>query len=468
MASGLSFGTCGTSTSKERISSFEIPAPALHTLRTLEAAGYESWMVGGFVRDSLRGAIPQDIDIASTAKWQDASRILREAGFSVHETGTKHGTITAVFDRTPIEITTLRTEGNYSDRRHPDSVHFTDRIEDDLARRDFTINALAYHPDRGLLDPFDGKGDLDEKRIRCVGEPRVRFSEDALRILRGLRFASQLGFDLEKDTEEATFAQAELLEEIAGERIRVEMEKLLCGSAVHDVLMRYVDVLGVVIPELLPMKGLDQRTRYHVYDVLEHSAYVIQNAPAYPLVRWAAFFHDMGKPDSFSLDDQGRGHMYGHPEVSAAHLGNVAKRLRFPNRLTHRIDLLVRYHDLRPANTPKSIRKLYAKLDYDESLFHAMCDLMRADALSQAPFCEERVHLTDDLEATFNTMIADEQCFSLDDLDVSGRDIIALGVKQGPAIGKVLDILLEAVIDEKIKPDRASLLSYAESVIGSD
>ncbi|WP_251198373.1 CCA tRNA nucleotidyltransferase [Anaerotardibacter muris] len=427
---------------------------------TLEDAGYETWLVGGFVRDLLLERPLHDFDLATAAPWQKTKELCLDAGWAVHETGTKHGTLTVVANDHVLEITTFRTEGTYLDHRRPSEVAFTNSIEEDLARRDFTVNAMAFHPERGLLDPFGGQEDLRKGVIRCVGDARTRFSEDALRILRGLRFASQLGFSLEDATLKAALAQRDDLLFIAGERIEDELTKLLCGQHALHVLMNYTDILNVVLPELVPMEGLDQKTKYHIYDVFEHTAYVVHYSPATPLSRWAGLLHDAGKPDTFFTDEDGVGHMYGHPKVSVEHVRAVAKRLRFSRAFTHDLALLVRYHDTRPAPTKKSIRRLYAKLDNKEYLFHALCDLMRADSLAQAPEYHSRVKITDELEALFEEMLADDEVFGLKDLAITGADLIAAGFPQGKQIGDALEAALEEVIEERLPNEKEALLSF--------
>lgn len=444
-----------------------VPPAARAVLSALEEGGYEAWLVGGWVRDALRGVAAHDIDIATNAPWQQTAQLCTRQGFAVLETGTRHGTVTVIAQNTAFEVTTFRTEGAYHDHRHPDEVQFVQTIEEDLARRDFTINAMAYHPERGLRDPHNGQADLARHVIRCVGNPSDRFAEDALRIVRGLRFASQLSFELEAATEQAAFATAQDLNRVAGERLAAELEQLLCGEAVRATLMRYVDILGVIIPPLLTMKGFDQHNRWHIYDVLEHTACVIEHTQPDPLARWAALFHDMGKPDTFTLDEKGIGHMYGHPDMSVEHLRVAAKRLHFSNKMLHNVSLLVRYHDDHPAATRKSVRKLFIKLDGDEHLFHVMCDLMRADSLGKAPFAYERTQLIDEVEALFNTMIAEERCFSLKDLPINGTDIMALGVAQGPEIGRILNALFDAVINEQIKAEHEELIAYAQTLIAT-
>lgn len=448
-------------TDAEADANHAVPTCALAVIALLESAGYETWLVGGFVRDLLLGRPIHDLDLATAAPWRTVKELALAAGYAAHETGIAHGTLTVVANNTALEITTFRKEGAYTDHRHPATVEFTNSIEEDLARRDLTINAMAFHPNRGILDPFGGQDDLRTRTIRCVGDASKRFSEDALRILRALRFSSQLGFALDPGTAKAAMTLREDLKLIANERIEDELTKLLCGPDVYRVLMDHTSILNVVLPELTPMEGLDQRTKYHIYDVFEHTAWVVHHSPATPLARWAGLLHDVGKPDAFFTDEEGVGHMYGHPKVSEEHVRAIAKRLRFSRAFTHDLALLVRYHDTRPAPTKRSIRKLYAKLDNKEYLFHAMCDLMRADSLAQAPEYHDRVRVTDEIEAIFNKMIAESEAFSVRDLPLSGRDLIDAGVPQGPVIGTLLDAAFQEVIEERLPLEHDALLTFA-------
>lgn len=438
-----------------------IPSCVISVIGLLEAAGYETWLVGGFVRDLLLDRPIHDFDLTTAAPWQNVKELCVDAGYAAHETGIKHGTITVVADDIPIEITTFRTEGEYLDHRHPSKVSFTNSIEEDLARRDFTINAMAFHPLRGVFDPYHGVQDLQAGLIRCVGDANARFSEDALRILRALRFAAQLGFTLEPTTIGAALDRCKDLRLIASERIEDELTKLLCGAGVYSVLMEHTAILNVVLPELMAMEGLDQKTKYHIYDVYEHTAWVVHYSPATPLSRWAALLHDMGKPETFFTDENGVGHMYGHPKVSVEHLRNIAKRLHFPRAFTHDLALLVRYHDARPTPTKKAIRRLYAKLENKAYLFRALCDLMRADSLAQAPEYHDRVTITNKLETLFDEMITDDEVFSLHDLPLSGKDLIEAGIPEGPLVGRALNATLEEVIEERLPLDRDTLLDFA-------
>ena len=444
---------------------FEVPAAAQKLLSVLESAHFESWLVGGFVRDSLRNTTPHDCDIATQAPWQQTETLCQQAGFPTYQTGIKHGTLSVNVEGSIIEVTTFRKEGSYSDHRHPDSVEFVDSITTDLARRDFTINAMAYHPTRGLYDPFDGRTDLAHGTIRCVGDAPTRFDEDALRIVRALRFAAQLGFALEPTTEAALYDKQDLLGVVAVERITTELEKMICGDFIKDVLMRYLDVIGLILPELLPMKGFDQRTPYHIYDVLEHTAHVVSYSRPQPTIRWAALFHDAGKPATFSVDEKGIGHMYGHPEVSETLFLQAAKRLRLPRQLTNNAALLIRYHDTFPAPTKKSVRKLYRRLNYSDDLFYAMCNLMRADSRSQAPWTQTRLATIDSIEQCFTRMREEEEFFSVKDLAINGNDVIGCGIPAGPKVGAILDQLMHEVEEEALKNTRDALLARTRELM---
>lgn len=453
----------------ERYRNYSIPLPpyALLALDTLERAGFESWCVGGFVRDALLGRPSADIDIATQAGWRDVQRVFEAQGCATHETGVAHGTLTVVVDDHALEITTYRTDGAYTDARHPDAVSFVRTIEEDLARRDFTVNALAYHPTRGLLDPYEGIEDLHAKTLRAVGDPAKRFSEDALRILRGCRFASQLGFSLEQNTYAGMMSCKNQLARVSSERVTRELEALLLGSQVHGALMRTVNVLAAVLPELVAMKGFQQHTPYHIYDVLEHTAYVVQNTPPYPLVRWAAFFHDMGKPAAFFQDANGQGHFYGHAKISRELARGIMGRLTLSPAFAERVLMLVIHHDEVIEPTPKAVKRALARLGGDINLFRALCDLKRGDALSQAPRCAERTELANQLEQELARILAADEAFTLKRLAVSGRDIMAAGAAQGPTVGAALAAALDAVIDERVPNEQASLIAFVKEWLKS-
>ena len=440
--------------------SLELPPYATEALAALEAAGHESWVVGGFVRDALLGRTSSDVDIATRAFWREARGVFEDCGWHVHETGTAHSTITVVIDGHALEVTTFRSDGPYEDARHPQRVSFVRTIEEDLARRDFTVNALAYHPERGLLDPFGGRFDIETRMIRAVGDPDRRFAEDALRILRACRFVAQLGFSIDEDTYRGMLANKGLLPLISVERVAHELSALLLGPFAGDALMSTVDALSAVLPELVSMKGFEQRTPYHIYDVLEHTARVIDGVPAYPLVRWAALFHDMGKPAAFFAGNDGVGHFYGHARISVELARGIMRRLSMPGSFSERVLELVERHDDDIASTSKAVKRALARLGGDAELFAALCDLKRGDAQAQAPRCIGRVALADELERILDGILSEDEVFSLKQLALGGRDVIALGIEQGPRVGQALNAALEAVIDGHVSNDRDELRAF--------
>ena len=445
----------------------DLPEDALALLSILDDAGFEAWSVGGFVRDALLGRPCSDIDIACNAMWTDPKRACEQAGLRIHETGVAHGTITVICGDSVFEVTTFRSDGQYKDGRHPDSVTFVSSIEEDLARRDFTINAMAWRPDRGLVDPFGGEADIELGVIRAVGDPHQRFAEDALRILRACRFSAELGYAIEPCTYQGMLENKGLLSKISAERVTHELQKLLLGRHAGDALLSSVDALSAVLPELIAMKGFDQQTPYHVFDVLEHTARAIDGVPPYPLVRWAALFHDAGKPDTFLIGADNLGHMPNHPIASVQHMRESAKTLHFSKKMQHDLDLVIRYHGDRPEPTTKSVRKLYALVEHNEDLFHAICDLMRGDARGKSTRATKWIQKINAAESLFNEMLKQGEVLSPADLPVNGTDLISLGVPQGPHVGLVLSELFSAVANEEVAPEREALLALARRFMQS-
>ena len=443
--------------------SIPVPPAARIALQTLEDEGFSAWIVGGYVRDALLGRPSNDIDIATRASWHETQEAFCAQGYRTHETGVKHGTVTVIVDDHAFEVTTFRNDGVYHDARHPDSVSFVDSIEEDLARRDFTINALAYHPARGLVDPFGGLADAQQGIIKAVGNAEERFGEDALRILRACRFASELGFSIESATWRAMMQSKQGLSRISAERVSHEMERLLFGDYVATTLVNTVDVLAVVLPELVSMKGFEQRTPYHIYDVLEHTAHVVSNTPPMRLERWAALFHDMGKPASFFTDDEGIGHFYGHARVSMVLARGIMSRLKFSPAFSDRVLTLVEHHDEVLEPTPKAVKRMLRRLGGDVDLFRALCNIKRADALSQAPRCFERVALADELEDELDRILEADEAFSLKALALRGGDVLALGIPRGPIVGCILDAALAEVIEGRLPNEHDALLEFARS-----
>ena len=444
-----------------------LPNDIRDLILTLEQAGFSAWAVGGFVRDAVMGKPAHDVDVATSAPWQDVRDLFLAAGARVYETGTAHGTVTVGTGSNMVEVTTYRVDGPYRDSRHPSSVEFVDSIEDDLARRDFTINAMAYNPDRGILDPFGGMDDIENGVIRTVGDPRERFSEDALRIMRAVRFSSQLGFRIEDETGKALMELKDRLGNVAMERIESEFSRMLVGQNAVQSIVDWIDVIGVFVPEALPMKGFDQHTRYHVYDVLEHTAHVVGASPARRIVRYAAFFHDIGKPDVFFVDQNGVGHFYGHAPVSADITRTVLNRLRLKKTDAERICKLVAAHDDTFLASTRNVRRTLMRLDGDIELFNDLMDLKIADAAAHAPGYGERGQQAAVMKGLLTEVLEHDAAFSTRDLAIDGNDVIAAGVPAGPGVGEVLKAALDQVVEEKVPNTREALLEFLESVAGA-
>ena len=434
----------------------DLPTAVKNALSRLQEAGYEAYIVGGCVRSALLGQKSADYDITTSAHPEQTMAVF--AGERVIETGLRHGTVTVLLDGEALEITTFRVDGTYSDARHPDAVRFTNALTEDLARRDFTMNAIACDLSGDLHDPFGGQKDIAAHIIRCVGEPQRRFEEDALRILRALRFAATLGFALDADTDAALRRSAPRLKNISAERIRTELLKLLCGKNARRIVLDYVDVLGVILPELLPMKGFDQHHPCHIYDVLEHSVVAMENTPPEGVLRLTALLHDVGKPDCFTLDEAGNGHFYGHPQRGVEIAENILARLKLERAASKRILLLIKYHDQQIEGTEKSVRRLLSKIGPDA--FRDLMLIKRADNFGQGMALRHRQGQYDVLEQIADKILSEHQCFSLRDLAVSGRDLMALGMREGPEIGKALRFLLAAVMDERVENEKDALLAY--------
>ncbi len=434
---------------------------ALLLLQTLEDAGFEAWIVGGFVRNMIMGETPHDIDIACSAPWQTTRLLCQSAGFETRETGVLHGTLTVLVDGCPFEVTTYRCDGAYKDARHPEQVEFVSSIEQDLARRDFTMNALAYHPDRGVLDLFGGVADIESGVIRAVGDPQTRFGEDALRIVRGCRFASELGFEIEEATYKGMLANKGLLSHIAIERVKVELDRLLLGKSAGETILKYVDILSAVLPELVAMRSFDQKTPYHCYDVLEHTTRAIDNVKPDLLIRWTTLCHDMGKPAAFFTDDDGVGHFYGHGAMSVFIARGILERLKASPAFVDEVCLLVKRHDDVIEPTPRAVKRMLTKLHGDPALFRALCEVKRGDTSAQAqPYRAPRRETVDALEQTLDSILAKDEAFSLSKLALNGNDVVALGVTQGPDVGQALQAALNAVIDETVPNEPEALRSF--------
>lgn len=443
----------------------ELPPQVAGVLKNLEDRGFEAWLVGGCVRDSLLGLSPSDWDVTTAAQPEKIK--LCFAGYPVLETGVRHGTVTVLMDGGPVEITTFRSDGEYADHRRPERVRFSRRLGDDLARRDFTVNAIAYHPDRGFRDDFGGAGDLERRVLRCVGDPARRFTEDALRILRCLRFASVLGFSIEDGTAEALFKTEDLLLEISHERVREELSKLLCGQSAGNVLRIYNRAVFTVLPELAPMEGCLQENPYHCWDVWEHTLHALEASPQDKFLRWAAFLHDCGKPVVKSYGADGTAHFYGHEKASAETAEAIMARLRFSNRDRDGILELIRLHGEPYPISEKRLKRLLRKLG--EEQLSRLFRLSEADLSGQSPHLYgQRIKAIRQTEARAKELAAQGQCLSLRDLAVNGNDLRALGYPAGPSLGAALKNLLESVLDGKIQNEKTALLERAAELLETD
>ena len=446
----------------------ELPREVSDLIDRLEQAGYSAYAVGGCVRDTLLSLHPHDWDLCTSARPEEMQAVFR--GERLAETGLKHGTLTVVIDHHPYEITTFRTDGTYTDHRHPDSVTFVEDVSGDLARRDFTVNAMAYSPRTGLVDLFGGRRDLENRVIRCVGTPADRFREDALRILRALRFASAYDFALEAETDKALRLLAPTLKTVAAERIQAELLKLLCGPGAGRILRAYPDVLTIIIPEIGPMVGYDQRNHHHHFDLWEHTVQAVENMPAEPDLRLTMLLHDTGKPAVCTVDDRGEAHYRGHQAASAVIAERVTDDLRCDRKTRDRVIRLVRYHDI-PLRTDSGAVNLdrsflLRRLNrFGEEDFRALILIHRADriATGHSPREREDRRMAERI-AALDALLAEKPCFTLKDLAVNGNDLQAMGLK-GPAVGDALKQLLDAVMDGKIPNEKAQLNEFVTKFI---
>lgn len=427
-----------------------LPKEVETVITTLQGAGYSPYLVGGCVREMLRGKAPSDYDMTSDAPPQE---VLRLFGEWAHPTGLQHGTVTVVSGGLPIELTTMRRDGAYRDNRHPDSVTFGTSIEEDLARRDFTVNAIALSPDGTLVDPYGGQEDLKAGVLRCVGEPKRRFEEDALRILRLVRFCSVLGFSAEKETARAAHEARGLLAHVAHERVYAEMNKLLLGENVGETLLTFPDILGVPIPEISPCVGFDQCNYHHCFDVWGHTARAVAAVSPKRELRWTMLFHDLGKPLCRTFDEQGVGHFYGHTAISAQMAEDIMARLHFEKALRDKIRAQLACFDdmFRPERA--AIHKEMARLGVEtvQNLLYTK----QADNAAKAPAGLERAQaLWHEAQKIYDELISEGACCSIHELKISGEDLAALGY-HGREIGAVLARLLDEVAAEKLpnKPE---------------
>ena len=452
----------------------ELPEYALRVLDVLEGAGYEAWVVGGWVRDALRGTDSHDVDVCTNAHWEQAAALLEAAGIQVHLTGTAHGTITAVLDHKPVEVTTYRVESTYSDLRHPDKVKFVDDVQSDLSRRDLTVNALAYHPVRGLLDLFGGVEDLNRHVIRTVGDPHRRFSEDALRVLRAVRFACRLDFTVEPATAAALVDCAPELDRIAPERVGQELNGIIQTGCLTRAMREHREVIFAAIPETSSMRGFDQRSPYHCYDVWDHTVHVVEGVATYAggvassRLTWAAFLHDIGKPRSYTVGSNGQGHFYGHPATGADMSDRILRRLALPLDEVRAVVALVRYHD-RPV---KASRHSVSRMLYDleracpgelPALAHELLLLKRADASAKSAPYSHYANDIDKVERVLRRLFEEGAPYNVRGLAIKGADVMeACHMRPNPAVGMALDDCLREVMHGRVPNTREALIDWLE------
>ena len=431
----------------------QLPEKVKVMIQTLEAAGYEAYAVGGCVRDSVLGRIPADWDITTSALPEQVKELFHRT----IDTGIEHGTVTVMMDKEGFEVTTYRVDGEYRDHRHPEQVNFTGELKEDLRRRDFTINAMAYNDRCGMVDAFGGIEDLKHGVIRCVGVARERFEEDALRILRAVRFAAQLGFEIEKETADAARTLAGNLKDISAERIQTELVKLLVSP--HPEMLRTAYELGitrVVLPEFDVMMETPQHHPHHMYSVGEHTLKALEFTDPEKVLRLSVLFHDFGKPQTRTTVD-GVDHFHGHANVSAQETVRIMRRLKFDNATMDQVKRIVLYHDARPQPDERQIRRLLHRAG--EDIFPGLFQVMGADILAQSEYrkIEKLVNL-ERVHQVYDEILKRKDCISLKNLQVTGKDLIAAGMEPGKKIGEILNQMLEDVLETPEHNEREYLL----------
>ncbi|MBQ8982415.1 MAG: CCA tRNA nucleotidyltransferase [Lachnospiraceae bacterium] len=422
-----------------------MPEAAADIMKQLNKHGYEAYIVGGCVRDSILGKEPKDWDITTSATPEQTKEIFRRT----IDTGIEHGTVTVMVGKVGYEVTTYRVDGKYEDHRRPSGVTYTASLTEDLKRRDFTINAMAYNDTEGLVDEFGGVDDLAHGVIRCVGIPQERFDEDALRILRAVRFAAQLDFEIDERTRQAIREKVRFLRDISAERIREELTKLITSEHPEKLLTAYeLGITGIVLPEFDAMKETPQNTIYHEYDVGGHTIEVMKHIDATPVLRWTALLHDVAKPVCRTTDEEGVDHFYGHPQNGCKMAYDCLRRLKMDNDTIHRVERLVEWHDydMKGGATKKSLRKALNKMGPD--LFEDVLKIKYADIMGQSSYRkEEKLEEYERLRKLYQEIIKDGECLTLNDLKMNGQGLVGLGISPGPEMGKLLHYLLDQVLE---------------------
>ena len=434
----------------------ELPEKVRQIIEQIQKHGFEAYAVGGCVRDSLLGRTPDDWDITTSAKPQEVKAIFPRT----IDTGIEHGTVTVMMGKEGFEVTTYRIDGAYLDGRHPESVEFSSNLVEDLKRRDFTINAMAYNEQQGLVDVFEGIEDMQRKVIRCVGNPKERFGEDALRMMRAIRFSAQLGFEIDEETKEGMKLLAPTLENISAERIQVELVKMLTSDRPELIRTAYeLGITKVFLPEFDRMMETKQETLHHMYTVGEHTIHAMMNVRNDKILRLTMLLHDTGKPEYKTMDEDGVAHFKMHALGSEQIAKEVLRRLKFDNDTLHKVTRLVLNHDYRMPAVPKNVRRAMNKIG--EDIFPYYMEVRRADVLAQSEYRRaEKLKNLDEVEQTYAEIIEKGQCVSLKELAVTGRDLIRVGMKPGKEIGEKLNELLNLVIENPEMNTRETLLNY--------
>ncbi len=436
---------------------FNLPESVLEIIDLLNRNGFECYAVGGCVRDMMLDITPKDYDLTTNARPSEILEVFKN--HKTFDTGIKHGTVSVIINDTVYEITTYRIDGDYLDSRHPENVKFTTCLREDLSRRDFTINAMAYNPQNGLVDYFGGEEDVKYGAIRCVGKADVRFREDALRILRALRFASIYGFSIEFNTLNAILNNKGLLNNISKERIASELTKILCGESCDFILRRFKEVFAVIIPEISAMFGYDQNTPHHNKTLWKHTVASVKGIESDEVLRMTMLLHDIGKPVSEKRDEKGISHFNGHPKISAAMARVILKRLRFPNDFISKVELLITYHDLRIKPEKFVVKRLLR--DIGEENFRMLIKVQRADIMAQSMYeRKEKLFNKEQLISVLNEIIDNGECYRISELDINGSDLIHKGITEGKKIGETLDFLLNLVMHDRCENKKEELLKH--------
>lgn len=437
-----------------------IPEKANYIIKTITDAGHEAYVVGGCVRDSILGREPGDWDITTSAKPEEVKALFRRT----IDTGIQHGTVTVMLDKEGFEVTTYRIDGKYEDSRHPKEVTFTPNLVEDLKRRDFTINAMAYNDESGLVDIFGGLADIESKTIRCVGDARERFQEDALRIMRAIRFSAQLGYTIEEQTRDAIKELAPTLKNISAERIQVELTKLISSPHPDTLRMAYdMGVTKVILPEFDKIMETPQNHPHHIYNVGEHTLKALLEVDADKVLRLAVLLHDIGKPETLTVDEEGLTHFHGHEAVSAEMSRVILRRLRFDNDTISQVTKLINYHDYGNSVEPdlRMVRRAVNKIG--EDIFPMLLQVKRADTMAQSEYMRrEKLDNLEQWKILYDRIIEEKQCVSLKTLAVTGTDLIAMGMKPGKEIGEMLHKLLDVVLENPEYNTKEQLLQKAK------